>query len=276
MGSWLARRWLGAASVSNAECELLLRLPDNAAAVVCALANCTALWAAAAVMGGTGLDEARSAFWAMLSTTDQGHLGCIAITAAAFILIIRALPGLGDSREWLVFAGLAVFTVARASMGHAGEDGFWTLALAAEVLHLGAIGAWFGIVVVSAWRALQAPRLLLDFRKTSYYLDRMSRSAMVAVVVIVFTGLFNAWQRIGAPRNVLHNPYGTAFLVKVGLVGIALVLGGYNKYVGLPGVQLKNGGTASVKLVLQCETVILFGALIVAAIMTSLQPPASV
>ena len=115
----------------------------------------------------------------------------------------------------------------------------------------------------------------LDAYGTTRYLELMSQAAMAAVVVIVVTGLFNAWLRIVTPSNLLHGLYARAFLVKVALVGIALLIGGYNKFYGMREASKSYLGVQQVKFVLQCESMLLFAVLVAAAVMTSQQPPAA-
>jgi putative copper resistance protein D len=167
-----------------------------------------------------------------------------------------------------------MFTLARASMGHAGEGGYWTLALAAEVVHLAAIGVWSGAVFVSAWLVLREARVsTIGARAIERYLARMSHGALLAVAAIIVTGAYSAWQRVGSGDHLLHTAYGTTLLFKLGLVGTALALGGYNKFVGLPAAQRSSGGLRLVRNVLRIESVALIGVLIAAAVLTAQQPP---
>ena len=275
VGSMLARRWLASAGGTEDTVEGTIRRYDLVAAGLGALASIGGMWAGTAVMGGVSLSDARAMFWMMITTTDYGHAGCITLVAMVSILFFRAVPLLGAAREWLVITALAVFAVTRASMGHAGEDGWWTAGMASEAMHLIAIGVWAGVVFVSAWVAVGSTELGLPLGGTNRYLESMSQAAMGAVVVIVGTGLFNAWLRIGTPSNLLHGLYAGAFLVKVALVGIALLMGGYNKFFGMRAASKSYLGVQRVKFVLQCESMLLFAVLVAAAVMTSQQPPAA-
>ena len=275
VGSLLARRWLAIAGGAEDTVEGAIRRYDLGSAGLGALASIGGMWAATAVMGGVNLSDARAMFWMMITTTDYGHAGCITLIAMMAVFVFRVVPVLGVAREWLVLAALTVFAVTRASMGHAGEDGWWTAAMASEAMHLIAIGVWAGVVFVSAWTAVGSTKLGLPLAGTSRYLESMSQAAMAAVVVIVSTGIFNAWLRIGTPSNLLHGLYAGAFLVKVALVGIALLLGGYNKFYGMCEASKSYLGVQRVKFVLHCESILLFAVLVAAAVMTSQQPPAA-
>ena len=276
LGSWLARRWLFSAGATRMESEGLLSLTDVAAAALGVLATCAALWASAAAMGGVGLFEATDLFWQMLTMTSVGRSGAMSLGAIILVLVIRTFHTTAAWREWTVLAILGLFAFVRASMGHAGENGYGTVPFAAEVVHLSAMGAWTGLAAVSASIAIGAPTLQHNLIRMGKYLESMSAAALAAVLAVVITGLFNAWHRVGTFDKLFDdNIYTTALLVKVGLVSVALVLGGYNKFYGLAHARSSEKGVERVKLVLQVESVVLLAVLIAAAILTSQQPPSA-
>lgn len=276
LGSWLARRWLSAAGAPRTESEGRLRLRDTTAAASGIVATAAALWASTAVMGGVGLLEATDLFWQMLTMTSVGRSGYISLAAITLVLGLRIFPSTAAWREWAVLATLGVFAFVRASMGHAGENGYWTVPFASEVVHLSAMGAWTGLVAVSASQTIAALTVQPDLKRMAIYLESMSVAAMAAVVAVFFTGLFNAWHRVGTFDNLFDNGvYTTALWVKVGLVGVALLLGGYNKFIGLADARGSALGLERVRFVLRAESIILLGVLIAAAVLTSQQPPAA-
>lgn len=235
------------------------------------------LWASAAVMGGVSLKEAKDVVWQMLTMTSIGRAGYISFFALNLVLVIRALRSTAPWREWTVLAALGLFAFVRASMGHAGENGYWTLPFTAEVIHLTAMGAWTGLVAVSAWKAVHAHAGLPDLNRMAGYLGSMSATAIAAVAAVFVTGLFNAWTRVGTIENLFDNSlYTTALLMKVGLVGLALILGGYNKFIGLALARDSVRGLESVKFALKIESIVLLAVLFAAAVLTSQQPPAAI
>ena len=276
VGSWLARRWLLASGSQREDTERILHSVDIVAAALGVVATGAMLWASAAVMGGVGLQEAKDVVWQMLTMTSIGRAGYISFFAITLILVIRLFRLTAAWREWTVLAALGLFAFVRASMGHAGENGYWALPFVAEVIHLTAMGAWTGLVAVSAWKSMPTDARQPDLNRLARYLDSMSAAAMVAVVTVFVTGLFNAWNRVGTIDNLLGNSiYTMALLIKVGLVGAALILGGYNKFIGLALARDSVHGLERVKLVLKVESVVLFAVLIAAAVLTSQQPPAA-
>ncbi|MBB3222068.1 copper resistance D family protein [Pseudoduganella umbonata] len=274
VGTWFARRWLPAGRPIS-DWLVSLRRYDNAAIVVTIAASAAALWAATAIMAGVPLGEAGNMFWTMLTTTAHGNAGCVAIAVMVLLLGVRCLGKDGRATESLVLLLLVIFAATRASMGHAGEEGWWTAPHVAETVHLVAIAIWSGAVIVSAWPVLQPARVQeLPRVATDHYLDRMSQAAMLAVIAIAATGIYSGWHRVGSAEHLVHTQYGYTLLTKVGLVLGAIALGGYNKFWGLPGAARSATGVAVVRRVLQIEAVLLLGALAAAAYLTVQQPPA--
>ncbi|WP_295995034.1 CopD family protein [Rugamonas sp.] len=276
VGSWFARYWIQSNGTDRDECEPALRKLDLLASGLGAVCSAVALLAATAVMGGVGLREACPMFWMMVSSTDYGHAGSIATLAMIVVFSVRSLGSVSHVSDLVVAMTLTAFAVTRASMGHAGEEGFWTLTLAAEAVHFSAIGLWTGAVLVSAWFTLNKARVAtFEIGASDRYLDLMSRAAMVAVIAIAATGIFSAWHRVGTSDNLFHTSFGVTLLVKVALVLAAVAVGGYNKFIGLPTASRSHSGVRLVRAALQFESVLLLGALLAAAILTSQQPPSA-
>jgi putative copper resistance protein D len=276
VGSWLARRWLAKADGSLVQAEGILRPLDILAATIGVIGVGAAMWATTAVMGGVSLLEAKDLFWQMLTSTSIGRAGYISLAAISIALIFRTLRTTSAWREWTVLAALAVFAFIRASMGHAGENGYWTAAFAAEFVHLSAMGVWTGLVAVSGWKVISSSSLSLEASSVTKYLESMSTAALAAVMAIFATGFFNAWHRVGSVDALFSdNLYSYALLTKLALVCIGLLLGGYNKFIGLPRAQHAAHGVERVKLVLTVESFILTLVLVAAAVLTSQQPPSA-
>lgn len=261
---------------ARCEFEVGLRRLDLWVAGMVAFASALALLIATAVMGEVGLREACPMFWMMLTSTDFGHAGCVTIFTMLVLLTLRWNGRAGVLTEAGVGVALLLFAITRASMGHAGEEGLLTAALAAEALHYAAIGIWTGAVLVSAWYALHDSRIdLRGAGSHDRYLDLMSQAATVAVVVIFATGVYSAWRRVGTAENLQNTFYGLVLLVKVVLVLVAIALGAYNKFWGLPAANRSIDGVHFVRSVLRIESVVLVCAVLAASILISQQPPAS-
>ncbi len=273
VGAWFARYWMQSTGIDRDRFEPALRKLDLLASGLSAVGSAVALLAATAVMGGVGLREACPMFWMMVSSTDYGHAGCITILAMAILFVVRWVGGTSRASDIAVGLTLATFAVTRASMGHAGEEGFLTATLAAEAIHFSAIGLWTGAVLVSAWFSLNETRIRAsEVGAADRYLNLMSQAAMAAVIGIVITGIYSAWHRVGTSDH-LRTFYGVTLMVKVALVLVAVALGGYNKFIGLPAASRSHHGVGLVRTALQIESFLLLGVLFAAAILTSQQPP---
>lgn len=272
-GSWCARRWLPVGADRPAAFEARMRMLDMLAVGVAIAAGGLSLLAATAVMGGTGLREACGMFRMMATSTAYGRSGCIAIAALAAVLALRCVPRLPLVGELAVLLGMAVFAVTRSSMGHAGEQGLWSLPMAAEFIHLSAISVWVGVVAVSGLLVLQV-RWEMD--AMNRYLNWMSHAATAALAAIAVTGIYSGWHRVGSAGNLIYTVYGITLLSKAALVLVAIAIGGYNKFIGLPAASRSPDGVAVVRLALRIETILLLGAILAAAILTSQQPPTAI
>lgn len=141
-GAWLARRWMGANGASRHEVEPALRRLDLMAAGLAVVSGTVGLLAATAVMGDVGLREACPMFWVMLTGTDYGRAGCVTVAAMVALFVLRWTGAAGRAGDAGAVLALVLFAFTRASMGHAGEDGYWSVALAAEAIHYSAIAVW--------------------------------------------------------------------------------------------------------------------------------------
>lgn len=276
VGTWFARHWLRSNGSRGNDIASGMRRLDLAAAGLTAASSAIALLAATAVMGDVGLRDACPMFWMMLTSTDYGHAGSITIVAMLALLLIRGLGGAGRGSDIGAALALALFAFTRASMGHAGENGLLSATLAAEAIHYAAIGLWSGAVIVSAWLVLNEAQIsMADIGAHDRYLDLMSQAAMAAVIAIFATGLYSAWHRVGTADHLWHTFYGMTLLLKVALVLVAIALGGYNKFLGLPAAQCSARGLRLVRAALRIESVVLLGAVLAASVLTSQPPPAA-
>lgn len=275
-GSWFARHWLHLAGAGQRQAGAGLRRLDLLAAGLALVGTAVALLAATAVMGGVGLREACPMFWMMLSSTDYGRAGSVTLLAMLVLFGVRFHGGGGAAGSLAALLCGVVFALTRASMGHAGEQGYWTAAMAAEAIHYGAIAVWTGAVLVSGGWVLDTARLAeLRLRDTDRYLDLMSQAALLAVIAIGATGIYSAWHRLGSPAHLIDTAYGVTLQVKLALVAVAIALGAYNKFAGLPAAARSARGLDRVRLVLRLESLVLLGALAAAAALISQQPPAA-
>jgi copper transport protein len=109
------------------------------------------------------------------------------------------------------------------------------LAIAADWLHLLAVGFWAGglaalvIVLPAALHPYAEEQQRLALLAA---LSRFSRIALLSVAVVVATGVYSAFNWLITPTDVVQTTYGTSLLAKLVLVG-ALLLAGLTHYMAL-------------------------------------------
>lgn len=275
LGAWCARWWLRGDGVVGVELQGRLRRVELVSALVALGAAALSLWAASAVMTGEPLVAALRMLPTMAWHTAYGQAGLagmVMLVAIAALAAFRARQAMADIAVAVL---LLAFAASRASVSHAGEDGLLTLAFRVEWLHLVAIALWFGGVAIAAWWVVPSTSGASGPSPVGRYLATLSHTATLALVVILATGLYNAWQRVGNVGN-LGTTYGEILVEKLVAVGLAMALGGYNKVWGFPALARSNDEAARVTAILQVESVLLLGALIAAGFLTGQQPPTAV
>ena len=152
----------------------------------------------------------------------------IGLLAAAVPLILAMLrrpelvrPG---GPRWLVpLACLlgAGLLVTPGLAGHAGSGGLVPLGVAADLLHLAAISVWLGGLVILVTCVLPQP----EPAELRQVVPRFSELAFDAVVVVVISGLFQAWRQVGGLSALTATPYGRLLLAKVAVVAVLVGFG---------------------------------------------------
>jgi putative copper resistance protein D len=258
-------------------------------AMLAGLLACTtglflSLWTESAMMGDVAWLAAWPVCAQMMTTTHYGHAG----VAAMALLVVSMLahwflqrPGAGTAYLGMMAALLMLVAAARVTIGHAYEHGPLSVAAAAEWVHLLCMALWAGIVFVAGWLVL--PSMLRMESAPSVeraaYLSSMSNWAAAAVTGIVATGAYNAYRVLGSPRDLLEERYGYVLLIKLLLVLIAIALGGFNRFFGLPACCAMQPspaaarGLGTVMRVLRLESLVLILILLAAAMLTNSAPP---
>ncbi|MGA7779979.1 MAG: CopD family protein [Paraburkholderia sp.] len=210
------------------------------------LACCVYLQLEAAVMSGSTFVAAGSVVGAVLT---QSHFG-VAWSIGCGGAVVACLGGHRDSRTawWLAAAGMLAYVAGKAAASHAADAGDFTLREAVHVVHLCATALWAGSVIIAT------PTLRRWSDAASHtaeeiegFCTRLSHLATMALVVVILTGIYNATQdtaHLAAP--LLSVLYGRILALKLVFVTLAVLLGGYNRMVYLPRLQVSaiEGGAA--------------------------------
>lgn len=188
----------------------------------------------------------------MLSETDLGKAWVVRIAAplvAIFgsvltrkritpLLTLHLLCG-GVGIGTLVWSGHAGSTEASAGLIHRLSD---TAHMVAAAIWFGGLLSFVSLLLVNDSRDNQV-RLAMTART----LDQFSRVGMIAVLVIVVTGLFNAQMIFGLGRiDALSFPYATLFGLKLFLFAAMLAFAAFNRWRLTP--ALKSDETAMATL----------------------------
>ena len=243
------------------------------------------LWTEAAAMGDVAWSEAWPAFLPMMTTTHYGHAGAAALILLGIAMVVHwRLKNTGAGLRYVgsLTVLLLLVDAARVAIGHAYEHGPLSVAVLLEWLHLLLMSIWAGVVFVATWVVLPpmlASKLAVT-REQAAYLESMSNWAAAALAGILATGAYNAYRVLGSPRQLIEADYGQVLLFKICLVLIAIAMGGYNKFAGLP-AALRYGGSAAqghpglrtVIAVLRVESIALVLVLIAAAVLAGSAPP---
>jgi putative copper resistance protein D len=255
------------------------------ALIACACALLLSLWAEAAAMADVPLLDAGPAFREMLKSTHYGHAGVAAIVVVGLAMAAHlALVKRDASKTYagMIAACLVLFAAARVSIGHAFEHGPFSLPVVLELVHVLMMALWTGAVFVAGWLVLPIVQACEQSATThrASLLNSLSDWATVALLAILVTGAYNAYRVIGTPGDVVSTFYGNVLLFKLAMVVTAILLGGYNKFTGLPAALSFHSSEDSsralrkVIAVLRIESFALFFAVVAAAVLTGSAPPA--
>jgi copper transport protein len=166
--------------------------------------------------------------------TRFGHVSVLRVAVLlAALVVLRRLFGLRQASQdplpiWWAPAAIILGVVLVATPGLAGHasTGRWrAFSLPADVLHVGATGLWLGALAVLAACVLPVrdPVLLRSV------VPRFSRLAPACILVIVATGVFQAWRQVGSVHGFTSTDYGRILLVKVGVVAVMLLAAGFSR-----------------------------------------------
>lgn len=156
---------------------------------------------------GTRFGQASSARLAML------------LPLAVVVLTLRRAPR-GAAAAITAATGTALLLTTSAT-GHAAAGELAALSWPLDALHLAAVCAWLGglVVLLAAVLPARQPALL------AAVLPRWSRLAEVSVALIVATGLFASWREVRSPGALPGTGYGQLLMLKTVLVIAMIALG---------------------------------------------------
>jgi copper transport protein len=206
-------------------------------------------------------------------------LGLFAIAAIAALVVDRPEREQRSVAELLALpaalgAGLAAL-VLPALAGHAGQKSPRGLSLPLDTAHLTAGSIWLGglIGLVVFWfsvgRAGRAAAL-------AYVVPRFSVVAFCSVLLLIGTGIGQAFQELPTFASLWETSYGQALLWKIGLLSAALLLAAVNLARTKPRLQARDASAPLLlRRLVQGEILFVAAALFAAGVLASLAPPSS-
>jgi copper resistance protein D len=176
----------------------------------------------------------------LFTATPIGTVCTFRCALLPIAVVIAFLPWVG--RLWysaLLFIG-ALLLISQAWLGHAAQGGaglYGAIMITVYATHVLAGGAWvgglppllFGLVEQRRCGPYEARECTLDI------LSRFSAMAMVAVTLIVASGIANAGFRVaGSFGKLFDTEYGNALVTKISVVAVMLALAYFNRFVFMP------------------------------------------
>jgi copper transport protein len=164
--------------------------------------------------------------------------------------------------------------------GHAAQTSPSGLSVALDWLHLVAGSVWVGGLVglLVLWRSLPVARRVAGLMVS---VPRFSNTAFVSVLALVGSGVGAAIIHLPTLSSLWQTSYGQALLVKIGLLGVALMLAAMNLLRTKPRLaayearpELGPGAAVLLRRLVSGETLLVAAAVVAAAVLSSLPPPA--
>ncbi len=167
------------------------------------------------------------------------ELGATGLARPGSSVAIRLLP---------LAIPLGFLVLEPALSGHGSTQSPVALLFPTNVIHVAAMSVWLGGLVTLLFAVARATAELEPpdrSRLLAAVLVRFSQVALIAVAVILASGLVQAYVLVRHPHALLDTAYGRAVLIKfcllVGLIG----LGAYNRYRSVPRLEkVATGGEA--------------------------------
>lgn len=287
VGAAMAALWLGNATAAWSAAQLRRLRPVRIGATVAAIAALGALLPlVSASMAEVPVVEAGEAIGAMFSESHFGlawKAGMVALLVAALAAVV---PVSGQRLRYVALANLLALAAAlytRSMVSHAAADGDVSVAMFVDWTHLCLISAWVGVVFIAGFITLTGfvPDHATCRGEAERYVENLSSSATFALCGIFATGLFNAWHNLGGIAGLVGNAYGSVLLLKLALVALAALLGGFNRFIVMPSLLASLRGAQvgapeplrRFRLILRIEALVLLAVLVAAAILSATPPP---
>ena len=236
------------------------------------------LFGEAATLGMSADGMSVSAARSTVFGTSWGHGWLVGAGGALLAAAGLALARQTEAGWKLVWIGVAALVVYPAMTGHAAASADHRfLAVAADTVHVAAVGTWLGTLFVIG--AVGVPVAMRygsgpSGTRVAFLVRAFHPVALVAVVAVVLSGATSAWLRLGALAPLWQSSYGRIVLFKICALLILTALGALNSRVLITRLS-RPSGVPSLRRSVAAELVLGGLVIIATALLVSTQPPTS-
>jgi putative copper resistance protein D len=189
------------------------------------------LIARARIMSGGDFSQAAAALPLVLTRTHFGAIWVARAVTLALLMVVSVSRAVPFRAAGLVLSlGVAL---SLSLTGHAADSGDYSLSVLIDWLHAIAATIWtgglFGLTLTMCRDQSTWPRELVGI-----VAQRFSQRAGYCLLVVLATGIYNAWAQVPSFAALWTTTYGVALLLKICLALVLAFLGAINRYGVLP------------------------------------------
>lgn len=180
--------------------------------------------------------------WLDLLVRADGLVALLVTAGLGTIVAVLARVGgaaVTGARRLAILGGALIPLAALALVGHTRSYEPVPLVMATDMLHAGTAAVWLGGLL---GLTLSLPGMSDQAGAAGGMLARFSTAAAGLLGLLALSGTFLAWRILGSWGALVGTGYGVVLLVKLGLVGLAVALAGWNRYRLLPRVHARDVG----------------------------------
>ena len=219
---------------------------------------------------------------AVIGETTFGAPWAVQATASALgiVFISIAFYTVAESRKkwfWAALAASLIMFAAAGVTGHArAASAEYALAIPSDWLHLAAASVWVGglvMIILAVPRAVAALDQKAKPAAYSEYIARFNKLAVISVLLIAATGIYNSYIHVESFAALFGTTYGQLLIAKATLSLLMVMIGGVNAYVVHP--RIRSGAARSEKALLRnvkLEVALSVVVLLLAALLAFMAP----
>lgn len=184
---------------------------------------------------GLGLGDVLSGrAWTAQLLGAAGLMTLLVVVGLTVAVVGTRMPTTRVSQRVVAMSGVVLALGSLALVGHTRSFGPPALVMTADVLHVAAGAVWFGGLL---GLGLTLPGLAKRERTVSITLARFSSVAAGLLALLTVAGLTLSWRILRSWSALIETDFGKVLLVKVGIVGLAVGIAGWNRFGLLPRMQ---------------------------------------